>query len=89
MKNDFQDAINDIDSFINDLTADVDADDLESDAEYVKSDYDTLQQLCNTLLAPVPTAVVSQSPDGHGGGGEVRLSLATSTRFNRGLHGLG
>lgn len=61
MKNDFQDAINDIDSFINDLTADVDADDLESDAEYVKSDYDTLQQLCNTLLAPVPTAVVSQS----------------------------
>jgi hypothetical protein len=61
MKNDFQDAVNDIDSFINDLTADVDADDLESDAEYVKSDYDTLQQLCNTLLAPVPTAVVSQS----------------------------
>ncbi|MEN9986629.1 MAG: hypothetical protein RI925_2131 [Pseudomonadota bacterium] len=61
MKDDFQAAIDDIDTFINDLTKGVDADDLESDAEYVKSDYDTLQKLCNTLLTPVPTAVVSQS----------------------------
>lgn len=61
MADDFQAAVDDIDGFINDVTANASADDLKSDAEYVKSDYDALQKLCNALLTPVPTKVVSQS----------------------------
>lgn len=61
MKDDFVAAAADIDSFINDVTSNASADDLASDAAYVKSDYDALQTLCNTLMTPVPTQVVSQS----------------------------
>ncbi|RSZ60515.1 hypothetical protein HF313_19470 [Massilia atriviolacea] len=61
MADDFSAAAQDIDSFISDVTSGATADDLSSDAAYVKSDYDTLQALCNTLLTPVPTQVVSQS----------------------------
>ena len=61
MKDDFQAAADDIDLFIQDVTANASADDLKGDAEYVKSDYDELQKLCNTLLTPVPSKVVSQS----------------------------
>lgn len=61
MQDDFQAAVDDIDTFLSDITAGASADDLESDAEYVKSDYDSLQQLCNALLTPVPVKVVTQS----------------------------
>jgi hypothetical protein len=61
LADDFTAAAEDIDSFISDVTGNASVDDLTSDAAYVKSDYDALQTLCNTLLTPVPTAVVSQS----------------------------
>lgn len=61
MKDDFSAAAADIESFISDVTGNASANDLTSDAAYVKSDYDALQTLCNTLMTPVPTQVVSQS----------------------------
>lgn len=61
MSDDFSAAADDLESFINDVTSNASVSDLQSDAAYVKSDYDTLLTLCNSLLTPVPTQVVSQA----------------------------
>lgn len=61
MSDDFSAAADDLESFISDVTSNASVSDLQSDATYVKSDYDTLLSLCNSLLTPVPTQIVSQT----------------------------
>jgi DNA repair exonuclease SbcCD ATPase subunit len=61
LQDNFNSAQTDLEGFLEDVTSNVSLEDLQSDVSYVQSDYSELEKLCNTLLSPLPTRVVSQS----------------------------